>query len=341
MKLLIVTQKVDKEDPILGFFHSWISEMAKWTKHVTVIGQQVGKYDLPRNVSVLSLGKESQVSKIRQVIRFRHFIKNAEYDVVFVHMVPIWVFFGASIWKKLKKPVYLWYEARGARWPLRYALKNVDKVFSASRHGMPIETDNSVITGHGIDTNVFKFYEGERKSGLLISVGRITKAKRIDLLLQCLEELPSTYKLHLVGTEITDEDKALRKWIEKEVSDKGFIDRVKIEKLPPHKVSEALSEAEIFIHASETALDKAVLEAMAVGCIPVSLNEATYGPGFLLHDTEPKEFSARIEYVHNLPESEKAKVRTMFRSEIERNHSLSHLAMNLVHQMYPKQLLKR
>ena len=29
MKLLIITQKVDSADPILGFFHQWVEEFAK------------------------------------------------------------------------------------------------------------------------------------------------------------------------------------------------------------------------------------------------------------------------------------------------------------------------
>ena len=31
MKLLLVTQNVDRTDPILGFFHQWVEEIAKRT----------------------------------------------------------------------------------------------------------------------------------------------------------------------------------------------------------------------------------------------------------------------------------------------------------------------
>jgi len=37
MKLLIVTQKVDINDDVLGFFHDWIKEFAKNCEKVTVI----------------------------------------------------------------------------------------------------------------------------------------------------------------------------------------------------------------------------------------------------------------------------------------------------------------
>ncbi len=58
MKLLILTQKVDKNDDILGFFHGWIAEFARYCEKVTVVALEVHEYDLPRNVKVLSLGKE-------------------------------------------------------------------------------------------------------------------------------------------------------------------------------------------------------------------------------------------------------------------------------------------
>jgi len=79
MKLLILTQKIDKNDPILGFFHRWTKEFARQCEKITVICLEKGlpreisqsdtfsdkkkdftwgEYDLPENVSVYSLGKE-------------------------------------------------------------------------------------------------------------------------------------------------------------------------------------------------------------------------------------------------------------------------------------------
>ncbi|MCH8889170.1 hypothetical protein IID26_01965, partial [Patescibacteria group bacterium] len=70
MKLLLVTQKVDIDDPILGFFHRWIEEFAKQCEKVTVITLFEGKHNLPENVKVLSLGKESGAPRLKYVSRF-------------------------------------------------------------------------------------------------------------------------------------------------------------------------------------------------------------------------------------------------------------------------------
>ena len=60
MKLLILTQKVDENDDVLGFMHGWIKEFAKHYEKIIVVALGVGQYDLPENVKVLSLGKPVQ-----------------------------------------------------------------------------------------------------------------------------------------------------------------------------------------------------------------------------------------------------------------------------------------
>ncbi|MEK7218164.1 MAG: hypothetical protein AAB728_01725, partial [Patescibacteria group bacterium] len=70
MNLLIITQRVDRQDPILGFFHRWIEEFALHCKQITVIGQATGDYHFPPNVRILSLRKERGASKMSQIIRF-------------------------------------------------------------------------------------------------------------------------------------------------------------------------------------------------------------------------------------------------------------------------------
>ncbi|MBU2219890.1 hypothetical protein KJ665_01980, partial [Patescibacteria group bacterium] len=58
MRLLILTQKIDFNDDILGFMHGWVVEFAKHFESIIVIALGVGEYKLPENVRILSLGKE-------------------------------------------------------------------------------------------------------------------------------------------------------------------------------------------------------------------------------------------------------------------------------------------
>jgi hypothetical protein len=52
MKLLVITQKIDIDDDILGFFHRWVEKFAENLDRVYVICLWEGKHSLPRNVKV-------------------------------------------------------------------------------------------------------------------------------------------------------------------------------------------------------------------------------------------------------------------------------------------------
>src|SRR3989338_2384006 len=123
MRLLLITQKVDRDDPILGFFHRWVEEFAEQYDQVTVIGQMVGKHRFASNVLVESLGKERKRPVFIQILRFFMLIlrHGSRYDAVFVHMPPVWAVLGFPLLFVLRKRVYLWYEARGGGWPLKIA----------------------------------------------------------------------------------------------------------------------------------------------------------------------------------------------------------------------------
>ncbi|HVW66394.1 MAG TPA: glycosyltransferase [Candidatus Peribacteraceae bacterium] len=337
MKLLIVTQRVDREHPVLGFFHRWIQEFAAHCASVTVIAQTVGSYDLPANVRVLSLGKESGVSRARQVASFWHLIaaRRSEYDAVFIHMTPIWAVIGWPVWSMYRKPEFLWYEARGARWPLRLALLLVRNVFSASAAGMPLNTKKSVITGHGIDTDVFAPDEAvNREPGFLIHVGRITASKHIPALLDCVAALPHA-RLLLAGAPVTTQDEAVLAAARDRMDQPDLHGRVDIRSVPPKDIPDLLRKADVFIHASDTSLDKAVLEAMACGCLVVSAAAAFRDilpePCRAGRDTMAEAVGSMLA----LPSDQQDALRKTLRRIVEDHHSLRRLIRLLVTRMSP------
>src|ERR1700733_6884068 len=112
MKLLILTQKIDKDDGVLGFFHGWVKEFSSHFDQVTVICLGKGEYSLPPNVQVFSLGKEKESggSKLFYIFNFYKYIwqERNNYDAVFVHMNQEYVLLGGLFWKLLGKKVFLW-----------------------------------------------------------------------------------------------------------------------------------------------------------------------------------------------------------------------------------------
>ena len=152
MKLLIITQKVNREDSVLGFFHSWIREFATHFEKVTVICLEKGTYDLPQNVAVLSLGKEGQRSKVKgqRIIsrmeysfRFLRYIlgKRKEYDVVFVHMNPEYVVLGGLLWRALGKRIGLWYVHRQTNLKLTIAGRLAQVIFSTTPEAFRLKSN--------------------------------------------------------------------------------------------------------------------------------------------------------------------------------------------------------
>jgi len=293
MKLLILTQKVDKEDPILGFFHNWILEFAKNVDKVSVICLEKGEYNLPNNVKVYSLGKEFSRSKIKYVKNFFNLILglNREYDSVFVHMNPIYLVLGGFFWRISKKKVGLWYSHRNVDLKLRIGSLFAEHIFTVAPEGFNLKRKNVHIMGHGIDIDLFKnTLRPENHNELrILHVGRIAPIKNIDLLVKAVSLLkqkmiPKKIQVVLVGEPVTEEDQDYLLKIKKLVSD------LKIEKqvsflgaIPQREMPQIYATAYLSVNlAPKGGFDKSVIESIAVG-VPVLVCNTTFSDFFGTH----------------------------------------------------------
>lgn len=299
-RLLILTQKVDINDPILGFFHRWIEEFSKHCEQITVIALGVGEYHLPKNIRVFSLGKEhlrkrsdlgnsglrsvlaEQLRKARYILSFYHLIwrERKNYDAVFVHMNPIYVVLGGLLWKILRKKIGLWYTHKNIDLKLRIAEKFTNVIFTASLESFRLMSNKIKIVGHGIDTEMFRQTEKEKNEILrMVTVGRISPVKDYETLINAVEILTrENISLHLdiVGGTATTDDKNYLAKLHNLVRDKKlkdsirFVGEISHKDLPPY-----LQHTDIFVNMSNTgSLDKAVLEAMACGSLILTSNGA-------------------------------------------------------------------
>jgi len=259
MKLLIITQKVNRKDSILGFFHRWIEEFAKHCEKVTVICLEKGEHDLPGNVKILSLGKERGNSKFDQLMWFYQYIwdERKNYDAVFVHMNQIYILLGGLLWKAWGKKVSLWYTHKQVSFSLKLAEKIADVIFTASKESFRLQSKKLQVIGHGIDTEFFCPDESVQREDWWLSVGRLTlskgHAKAINEAAQAGKELrvvgdgPEISNLEKVKNDLNARVNFLGPLIQDEVRD-------------------LYRRAERLIHRSNTgSLDKVVLEAAACG----------------------------------------------------------------------------
>lgn len=290
MKLLILTQKVDKKDPILGFFHRWVEEFAKQCEQVTVICLEEGEHDLPKNVFVRSLGKEklqTKSYKLKALFRFYAYTwqERKNYDTVFVHMNPIYIVLGGVFWKILKKKIALWYTHKSIDWKLLLAIPFVKNIFTAIPETFRVQSKKVHVVGHGIDMQQFTIEKDQKKkeasqSVALLHVGRISQVKNVHILIKALALIHNVLHreatLTLIGSPITNEDKEYEAEIRKSVSDSKLGDKVSfLGNIPNSEIASHYRKADAVLNPSETGgVDKVVLEALASGTPVLASNKA-------------------------------------------------------------------
>lgn len=261
MKLLIVTQIVDRDDAILGFFHRWIEEFAKHVESIEVVCLKEGEHELPSNVRVHSIGKEQGGGNaFLYSIRFMYLawkLRN-EYERVLVHMNPEYVVLAGCFWKLWRKPVGLWYTHKSVNLKLRVAELFVDVIFTASKESFRLPSKKLQVMGHGIDTNFFKPDPSSVRGNHALSVGRLMKTKRHDLAIRIAKDAGLALRIVGDGPE-RDRLEAYAKELNAEVKFLGALTQEQL-------IYEYRTACKL-IHTSETgSLDKVVLEAAACGC---------------------------------------------------------------------------
>jgi len=270
MKLLIITQAVDTEDPILGFFARWIEEFAKHTERTEVICLKSGRSDLPENVRVHSLGKErvaaenttiygSVFRRVRYVWRFLSLVWKLrnEYDAVFVHMNPEYIVLGGFWWRLWGKRVALWYTHKSVTLKLRMAELLVDIIFTASRESFRLPSKKVRVMGHGIDTEFFSPDPSIARGEWILSAGRLMQSKRHDLAIRRAAREGKVLRIAGEGPERANLE-ALAHTQHATVQFLGGLAQTQLR--------DEYRTAAYFVHTSETgSLDKVVLEALACG----------------------------------------------------------------------------
>lgn len=313
MKLLVVTQAVDSEDPALGFFVRWLEEFAKRVERLEVICLKEGKHSLPENVRIHSLGKERGVSRLGYIRSFYTYIwrLRREYDAVFAHMNPEYVVLGGLFWKLTGKRIVLWYTHRQVTWRLRVAVWFANAVATAAKESFRLPSSKAHILGHGID--VHRFVPSKDVWALhiplrLVSVGRITPIKRLETIIEALVTLRSRNvpaELTLIGAAYTQEDAAYETKLHGLIKKHGLEELVHFAGTRPYAAMPQLYGSQDFaVNAAPTGgLDKAVLESMACGVPTFVANE-----GFaillepqqasFLFDGTPEHLAEKIEALH-------------------------------------------
>lgn len=272
MKLLIVTQKVDKNDDILGFFHGWISEFSKHCEKITIICLWKGEYNLPGNVKVLSLGKENGISIIKYIYRFYYYIwrERNNYDTVFVHMNQEYILLGWFFWKILGKKTFLWRNHAKGDLMTRIAVFVSDKVFCTSPQSFTARFAKTKIMPVGVDTGFFKPDPStHKKPNSILFLGRIAPVKNVDVFVEGLRELRDMgveFSATIAGGS-SDKDAGYEKMIHNKVLSYGLSNKITFTgSISQPEALKLYKEHELYINLTpQGSMDKTIFEAIASG----------------------------------------------------------------------------
>lgn len=280
MRLLVLTQKVDKEDPILGFFHNWLFQLSRKFEKITVICLEKGSFDLPKNITVFSLGKESGKNKLKYFKNFFNLILglHGRYDSVFVHMNQEYVLLGGIFWKILRKKIYLWRNHQMGNLFTMIAVWISDKVFCTSKYAFVARYKKTEIMPVGIDIEKFKDLKIERSKNTILFLGRISPIKNPELLVKALDILNKN-RIDFICNFYGDPVPGGEFYLE---SLKNLVSNCKLENkiifhnsTPNYKTPEVYNKHEIFINLTPPgSFDKTILEAAICGCIPIIVNKS-------------------------------------------------------------------
>jgi glycosyltransferase involved in cell wall biosynthesis len=288
MKLLVCTQIVDRNHPILGFFHGWVLEFAKHFSEVHVICLQKGEFDFPLHVHVYSLGKEEGENKLRYLYRFYRY-----FGRIFFNVRPNYVFFHmGSVYNVLAAPFFLlrsffgikfyWWKTHGTLSLMsRLALCFVDAVYTAAEESFPLDTKKKRVVGHAIEGRGgaldFK-KESKTTPPTLLFVGRVTPVKRVELVIETAEKLYArgiVCSVRIVGALA---DSAYEEKIKTRIANSPVASSITLVGPKTHDaMQDEYAQASLVLNPSETGgIDKVVLESMLLG-VPAICLSSTYG----------------------------------------------------------------
>ncbi len=280
MRLLIVTQAMDENDPVLGFFVTWVAALAEKFEHIEVVCLKEGTHALPMNVRVHSLGKENgRHGKFAYALRFMQLAwkLRREYDAAFVHMNQEYVLISGWLWKLLGKRVYLWRNHYAGSVLTDIAAAFCTNVFCTSSHSYTAKYRKTRLMPVGVD--LARFHSDvhvSRSDNSLLFLARIAPSKRVEILLDALAILKKNgiaFSADIVGSPLP-KDEAYDAFLKRSAEGLRLSEVSWKPGIPNAAAADAYRAHRIFVNTSPSGMfDKTIFEAAASGCMALASSD--------------------------------------------------------------------
>ncbi len=348
-KLLILTQKVDKNDLALGFFHRWVEEFGKNFQNVEVMALSVGEYDLPGNVRVYSLGKNPDPnfqgnttiygSKVwKRILYGTRFLRliwrlRNNYDTVFVHMNEEYLLLGGLLWWLMGKKIVFWRNHKMGSWRTRLAVWFSSTVCHTSPEAFVASYKKAIRMPVGIDTEFFTPTQELTASDSVLFLARIDPVKKVEVFVEALKLVRHPLHASLYGSP-TEPSSTYALNIASMAS--SLLEKGLLKTYPGvayTKTRELYRSHSIFVNLTPSgSFDKTIGEAMACGSLVVCANTAVKDilpTELFVTDINPEKVARALDSALLMEPSIRINLSRELRKYVEREHSLSLLMKQL------------
>lgn len=345
MKALVITQKVDENDAVLGFFSGWLDKLAKRIDNLYVFALEKKDANLAENIELYSLDRRNG-NRLRDFLKFNRILMNIflnkKIDIIFIHMCPMYAILAAPYAKLFNIPLVLWYAHKEAGLKLRLAHFLSDRVLTPSKESFRVKSAKTIVTGHGIDIEKFRNsgVRGQNNTKrIILSVGRLSPVKSYEALIETADILINQRNIKNLefqivgGTPIKSQGTYLD-------SLKDMVRKYRLEDyvqfigpIPHTQIERYYQNCDLLVSASNSgSIDKAPLEAMASGKGVLTCNEAfkdmlnKYLQGQLIFEEgDAAQLSERIDSMLGMEEKSRDELGLDLRNTVSQNHNLDKL----------------
>jgi glycosyltransferase involved in cell wall biosynthesis len=278
MKLIMVTQRVGLSNPILAFIPTWIEHLARRLDHLWVVTPRAENLTWSDNVTICPVGRDYERGEtFWHALRNFHRVmwrltKTKHIDGVFTHMLPKYAILSAPYARLHHIPLIMWYTHKSVSWELRLAGLLADKIVTASEGTCRLATTKVTPIGHGIDTQIFRKQlagpQPNRTHYRILTVGRISPIKHVEVIIEAIDHLVNHYHLDVVLVVVGAPPHDEQSWYMTQL--RALVEKYRLKEnvmfkgpVPHREISRLYQKSDAFVSASQSGIDKAILEAMA------------------------------------------------------------------------------
>ncbi len=329
MRLVVVTQRVDEDDPALGATVPKLRALAQRVDELVVLTLDAVPTDLPANVRVETFGARSRAATAaRLAVRLAPQVRRRPVAVL-AHMSPVYAIAAAPLTRPLGVPLLLWFTHWRDSRLLRQAERLATRVVTVDSRSFPFPSRKLVPVGHGIEVGGLP--ARRRADGVLrlLALGRTSPAKGLDTIVDAVASLDGV-ELEIRGPSLTDEERRHRA----ELMARGA--RVE-QPVPRSQVGEVYARSDALVSNMRAgALDKVVYEAAAAG-LPVLVASEGFAP--LVDGIEPQlrfaqddatSLATRIRGLVDAGAAARVAAGVELHRRVARDHSVEHWADAIV-----------